>query len=257
MQNLFSVQGKIAVVTGGSSGIGAMIAEGFVKNGVKTYITARNEERLQDAVDTFAEHGECIGIASNLSTNDGVKAFAGELKSRESRIDILVNNAGATWGAEVDEFPESGWDKVMDLNVKSIFFLTQELLAALRAAGTDEDPARVINIGSINGISHPHMDNYSYSASKAAVHQLTRHLGADLAPQNINVNAIAPGFFPSKMTAHMLADDNEQAMASGLPRRRLGTAEDAAGTAIYLSSRASAWMTGHTLVLDGGYIAVA
>ena len=255
MNNLFSVEGKVAVVTGGSGGIGAMIAEGFVKNGVKTYITARNQERIEQAVERFSEHGECIGIASNLGSSEGVRAFAADMKERESKIDILVNNAGATWGADVDDFPESGWDKVMDLNVKSIFFLTQELLPQLRAAGTHEDPARVINIGSVNGITHPHMNNYSYSASKAAVHQLTRHLGADLAPQNVNVNGIAPGFFPSKMTAHML--DHEKEMALTLPRRRLGTKEDAAGTSIFLCSRASAWMTGHMVVLDGGYIAVA
>ncbi|MFK8049798.1 MAG: SDR family NAD(P)-dependent oxidoreductase [Halioglobus sp.] len=255
MNNLFSVEGKVAVVTGGSGGIGAMIAEGFVKNGVKTYITARNPERIEQAVETFSEHGECVGITSNLGSSEGVQAFAAEMKERESKIYILVNNAGATWGADVDDFPESGWDKVMDLNVKSIFFLTQELLPQLRAAGTGEDPARVINIGSVNGITHPHMNNYSYSASKAAVHQLTRHLGADLAPQNVNVNGIAPGFFPSKMTAHML--DHEKEMALTLPRRRLGTKEDAAGTSIFLCSRASAWMTGHMVVLDGGYIAVA
>lgn len=255
MKDLFSVQGKVAVVTGGSGGIGAMIAEGFVANGVKTYITARNQKTLDEAVERFSQFGECIGIASNLGSSDGVKAFAETMHKLEPKIDILVNNAGATWGASVDEFPEAGWDKVMTLNVKSIFFLTQQLLPQLRAAGTADDPARVINIGSVNGITHPHMNNYSYSASKAAVHQMTRHLGADLAPENINVNAIAPGFFPSKMTAHML--DEEASMAQTLPRRRLGNAQDAAGTSIYLCSRASAWMTGHTLVLDGGYVAVA
>ncbi|MEH6590918.1 MAG: SDR family NAD(P)-dependent oxidoreductase [Halioglobus sp.] len=254
MNNLFSVEGKIAVVTGGSGGIGAMITEGLVKNGVKTYITARNEERLQAAVEKFSAYGECIGIASNLGTNEGVKQFAQAIAERESQLDILVNNAGATWGADIDDFPENGWDKVMDLNVKSIFFLTQALLPLLRCSGTPEDPARVINIGSINGITHPGMNNYSYSASKAAVHQLTRHLGTDLAKDNVNVNAIAPGFFPSKMTAHMLGDE---AWMGHIPRNRLGSAEDAAGTRIYLSSRASAWVTGQTLVLDGGLVAAS
>ena len=253
MNDLFSVQGKVAVVTGGSGGIGAMIAEGFVKNGVKTYITARNQERLDEAVANFSKYGECIGIASNLGSSEGVTAFADAMKALESKIDILVNNAGATWGADVDEFPESGWDKVMTLNVKSIFFLTQQLLPELRAAGTADDPARVINIGSINGITHPHMNNYSYGASKAAVHQLTRHLGADLAADNINVNAIAPGFFPSRMTVSLLAE--EEKLLEHIPLNRLGNAEDVAGTSIYLCSRASAWMTGHTLVLDGGYVA--
>tara|TARA_R110002110_G_scaffold406421_1_gene626418 strand:- start:238082 stop:238849 length:768 start_codon:yes stop_codon:yes gene_type:complete len=255
MKNLFSVEGKVAVVTGGSRGIGAMIARGFVENGVKTYITARKQEELEATAAELSQMGECIAIASNLGSIDGVNAFAAQIRELEPQVHILVNNAGATWGASIDEFPENGWDKVMDLNVKSLFFLTQQLLPALRAAGTEEDPARVINIGSVNGITHPHMDNYSYSASKAAVHHLTRHLGADLAPQHVNVNGIAPGFFPSKMNAHLLAE--EEAMAQGFPCKRFGNAEDAAGAAIFLSSRASAWITGHTLALDGGYVATS
>lgn len=255
MKNLFDVNGKVAVVTGGSRGIGAMIARGFVENGVKTYITARKEQELHAMQRELAALGECIAIPSDLSTVAGVTAFAAAVRAAEDRVHILVNNAGATWGADIDAFPESGWDRTMDLNVKALFFLTQQLLPALRAAGTKEDPARVINIGSINGITHPHMNNYAYSASKAAVHHLTRHLGADLAPQGINVNGIAPGFFPSKMTSHLL--EHEAAIAATFPCRRLGNAEDAAGTAIYLSARASAWLTGHTIVLDGGAVAVA
>ncbi len=255
MNNLFNVAGKVAVVTGGSRGIGAMIARGFVENGVKTYITARKEEELNAMAQELSALGECIAIPSNLATLEGVTAFADAIKEREGQLHILVNNAGATWGADIDDFPESGWDKIMDLNVKSLFFLTQQLLPALRAAGTNDDPARVINIGSINGFTHSHMNNYSYSASKAAVHHLTRHLGADLAADYINVNGIAPGFFPSKMTAHLL--EYEEEMTKGIPRGRLGNAQDAAGTAIYLSSRASAWVTGHTIALDGGYIALA
>lgn len=254
MKDLFNVQGKVAIVTGGSRGIGAMIARGFVENGVKTYITARKEEELRATAKALSALGECIAVPSNLATLEGVVAFADVIKEREGAVHILVNNAGATWGADIDDFPESGWDKIMDLNVKSLFFLTQQMLPALRAAGTDEDPARVINIGSINGVTHPHMNNYSYSASKAAVHHLTRHLGADLAPEFINVNGIAPGFFPSKMTAHLLEDET---LLEAIPRGRLGTAEDAAGTAIYLSSRASAWVSGHTVALDGGYLALA
>jgi NAD(P)-dependent dehydrogenase (short-subunit alcohol dehydrogenase family) len=255
MKNLFDVSGKVAVVTGGSRGIGSMIARGFVANGVKTYITSRKEEELRATEQELSGIGECVAIPSDLSSLAGVADFAAAVKAVESKLDILVNNAGATWGAEIDEFPESGWDKTMDLNVKSLFFLTQQFLPALRAAGSAEDPARVINIGSINGITHPHMKNYAYSASKAAVHQLTRHLGADLAPQGINVNGIAPGFFPSKMTAHLL--DHEAELGAAFPRGRLGDAEDAAGTAIYLCSRASAWMTGQMLVLDGGAVANA
>lgn len=255
MKNLFDVSGKVAVVTGGSRGIGAMIARGFVENGVKTYITARKEQELRAMQEELSTVGECIAIPSDLSTVEGVTAFAEAVMANDEQVHILVNNAGATWGADIDEFPESGWDKTMDLNVKSMFFLTQKLLRALRAAGTQEDPARVINIGSVNGITHSHMTNYAYSASKAAVHQLTRHLGADLAPQCITVNGIAPGFFPSKMTAHLL--DHETELAAGIPRRRLGDAKDAAGTAIYLSSRASAWVTGQMIVLDGGLVANA
>lgn len=255
MKDLFNLEGKVAVVTGGSRGIGAMIARGFIENGVKTYITARKEQELHAAQKELSALGQCIAIPSDLSTLEGVTAFAEAIKLAEPRVDILVNNAGATWGAEIDVFPESGWDKTMDLNVKSLFYLTQQLLPALRAAGSKGDPARVVNIGSINGITHPHMNNYAYSASKAAVHQLTRHLGADLSPQGINVNGIAPGFFPSKMTAHLLPHEAE--VSKGIPCGRLGNAEDAAGTAIYLCSRASAWVTGHVIVLDGGAVANA
>ncbi|MFU8763992.1 MAG: SDR family NAD(P)-dependent oxidoreductase [Haliea sp.] len=255
MKNLFDISGKVAVVTGGSRGIGAMIAEGFVANGVRTYITARREDELQATAAELSRQGECIALAADLATVEGVTRFAAEIREREPELHILVNNAGATWGASIDEFPESGWDKVMDLNVKSIFFLTQQLLPALRAAGSAADPARVINVGSVNGITNSHMQNYSYSASKAAVHQLTRHMGAELAREHVNVNAIAPGLFPSKMTAHILGHEAE--LVKAFPVSRMGSPEDAAGTAIYLSSRASAWVTGHVLVLDGGMVADA
>jgi NAD(P)-dependent dehydrogenase (short-subunit alcohol dehydrogenase family) len=253
VKNLFDVRGKVAVVTGGSRGIGAMIARGLVENGVRTYITARKEEELRATEAELSQLGECIALPSDLGSLEGVVAFAKEVSSREPALHILVNNAGATWGAPVEEFPESGWDKVMDLNVKSLFFLVQQFLPALRNAGSEDDPARVINIGSVNGLTNGHMTNYSYSASKAAVHHLTRHLSSDLAGDLINVNAIAPGFFPSKMTAHMLPHEAE--MVKGIPRGRLGQPEDAAGTALYLCSRASAYVTGNVLVLDGGLVA--
>ena len=252
MKNLFSLEGKVAVVTGGSTGIGAMIARGFVENGVKTYITARKLEQLEASAAELSEYGECIAIQSDLSSMEGVIGFASAIAEREPKLDILVNNAGASWGADIDDFPENGWDKIMNLNVKSLFFLTQKLLPNLRLAGTVEDPARVINIASINGITHPGMNNYSYSASKAAVIQLTRHMAADLARDHININGIAPGFFPSKMTAHFIG---EETLTSGIPLDRAGTPEDAAGTAIYLCSRASNYTCGHTLVMDGGLIA--
>ena len=172
---------------------------------------------------------------------------------REPKIDILINNAGAAWGAPIDEFPEAGWDKVMDLNVKSIFFLSKRLLPALRLSGTADEPSRVVNIASVNGITHPHMNNYSYSASKAAVIQMTRHMAADLRPNHVNINGIAPGFFPSKMTKHVLV--HEQEIADNLPARKIGELSDIAGTAIYLCSRASNYVCGHTIVLDGGQVA--
>jgi len=255
MKSLFDIEGKVAVVTGGSRGIGAMIARGFVENGVKTYITARKAEELQATALALSRLGECTAIAADLGTLEGVTDFANKMGALEKKLHILVNNAGASWGASIDEFPESGWDKVMDLNVKSLFFLTQKLLPALRAASDPEDPARVINIGSVNSFMHSKMDNYSYSASKSAVHCLTRHLGADLAGENINVNGIAPGFFPSKMTAHLL--DHEEEMTRAIPRRRLGRAEDAAGIAIYLSSRASSYVVGQMIVVDGGMVAAS
>ena len=251
MKSLFSLEGKVAVITGGSRGIGAMMARGFVENGVKTYITARKKEELDATAKELSQYGECIAIASDISTMEGIKALTEELMAKEEKIDILVNNAGATWGASIKDFPEAGWDKIMDLNVKSPFFLIQQLLPALKAAGTQDDPARIINIGSVNGLSYSGMNNYSYSASKAAIIHLTKHLAADLVKSKINVNGIAPGFFPSKMTAFVLDGHEEQAAAS-IPRGRIGTPEDAAGTAIYLASRASAWMTGNTMVLDGG-----
>jgi 2-deoxy-D-gluconate 3-dehydrogenase len=232
-----------------------MIARGFVENGVKTYITSRKLEQLQHTADELSALGECIPIQSDLSTMAGVDAFADEMLKREPKIDILINNAGAVWGAPIEDFPESGWDKVMDLNVKSIFFLSKRLLPALREAGETDEPSRIVNIASVNGITHPRMNNYSYSASKAAVIQLTRHMAADLRPSNVNINGIAPGFFPSKMTKHVM--EHEQQYSNNLPARRIGELADVAGTAIYLCSRASNYVCGHTVVLDGGQVANA
>ena len=257
MKDLFDVSGKVAVVTGGSTGIGKMIATGFVENGVRTYITARKQPALDETAAELSEIGECIAIQSDLSTMEGLNAFADAVLANEDSIDILINNAGATWGAAVDEFPEGGWDKVMDLNVKSIFFLTQRFLPALRAGASMDNPASVVNIASINGITHPHMPNYSYSASKAAVIQLTRHMAADLGTEHIKINGIAPGFFPSKMTKHLLSDDPAETDVSGAPIARLGQPEDAAGTAIYLCSKASNYLCGHTIVMDGGVVAAS
>jgi 2-deoxy-D-gluconate 3-dehydrogenase len=256
MKDLFSIAGKVAVVTGGSRGIGAMIARGFVEAGARTWITSRKVEELQATADDLGALGDCFALPSDLGSVEGVSSFAAALLEREPAIDILVNNAGASWGAPLDEYPESGWDKVMDLNVKSVFFLTQRLLPALRAGGSAEDPARVINIASINGLTNPGLPNYAYSASKAAVIHLTRHLAAELAAEHINVNGIAPGFFPSRMTAGLLSQIEEQ-LLQRIPRGRLGQPADMAGAAIYLASPAAAWVVGQTLVVDGGMTAAA
>jgi NAD(P)-dependent dehydrogenase (short-subunit alcohol dehydrogenase family) len=256
MSELFSIAGKVAVVTGGSRGIGRMMAEGFLQAGARTYITSRKAEELQTSAEELSALGECVALQSDLSSLEGVRRFAREIREREDRLDILVNNAGATWGEPLEEYQESGWDKVMNINLKSLFFLTQQSLPILRASGCPEDPARVINIASINGIANPGMPVYAYSASKAAVIHLTRHLAADLVRDHINVNGIAPGFFPSKMTKGLLEALDEK-MLRRIPRGRLGEPGDIAGTAIYLSSRASAWMVGQTLVLDGGMVAAS
>lgn len=258
MKSLFSVEGKVAIVTGGSRGIGEMIARGLLENGVKTYITSRKAEDLEAAAKVLSEFGDCIAIAADLSTLKGIESFVAEFSEQESQLDFLINNAGASWGEELDQFPEIGWDKVMDINTKSPFFLMQKLLPLLKVAGSEEDPARVVNIASINGIAHPHLPNYSYSASKAALIQMTRHVSVELLKDNINVNAIAPGFFVSKMTKFLVADEEkENQLLSTIPKGRLGRAEDIAGAVIYLCSPASAWVVGHTMVVDGGVIANA
>ncbi len=254
MQNLFDLSGKIALVTGGSRGIGEMIAEGLVANGVKTYISARKADACDATAERLSGQGECLSIPADLSTTGGVTTLADAIEARESRLDILVNNAGATWGASIDEFPESGWDKVMDVNVKGPFFLTQALLPLLEASATPEDPARIINVGSIDGINVNKLGTYSYGPSKAAVHHLTRTLASHLADRNITANAIAPGPFPSKMTAGIAQAMGEQ-IRENVPLKRWGEPEDMAGVAIYLASRAGAYVSGAIIPVDGGIVA--
>ena len=255
-KNLFDVSGKVALVTGGSRGIGEMIAEGYVANGVKTYISARKVEACDATAARLSEQGECISIPADLSTMAGIQALSDEIKSREGQLDILVNNAGATWGAPIEEFPEAGWDKVMDINVKGPFFLTQAMLPLLEAAASDGDPARIINVGSVDGLNVNRMPTFSYGPSKAAVHHLTRTLASHLASRNITANAIAPGPFPSKMMEHTLNTMGDQ-IRQGVPLGRVGEPADMAGAAIYLASKAGAYVDGVVIPVDGGIIACA
>jgi NAD(P)-dependent dehydrogenase (short-subunit alcohol dehydrogenase family) len=248
--SLFDIAGKTALVTGGSRGIGLMIAEGFVDAGVKVYISSRKADVVADVAAELSKKGTCIGIPADLASESECSRLANEVAAREDSLDILVNNAGATWGAPLEDFDEAAFERVLALNVKGVFHLTKFLVPLLRQAGTVEEPARVINIGSIDGIQVPALETYSYSASKAAVHHLTRHLAKKLAP-TITVNAIAPGPFESKMMAATLEAFGEQIAASA-PLRRIGRPDDMAGAAIYLSSRAGAYLTGAVIPVDGG-----
>src|SRR5436189_3822398 len=256
IDELFSVRGKVALVTGGSRGIGEMIVRGYVENGAKTYITARNAEACDALARELSRIGECVSIPADLSRMGEIERLAKALEAREQRLDILVNNAGAAWGAKFDEFPESGWDKIMNLNVKSVFFLTQRLLKLLEAAGRADDFARVINIGSIDGMHVSGIETYSYAASKAGVLHLTRMMAKYLAEKYIAVNAIAPGYFPSKMTA-AIPEEIGQVVVGQAPMLRVGRPEDMAGVALYLASKASGFVCGATIAVDGGYATTA
>lgn len=252
MKDLFTIKGKTALVTGGSRGIGFMIASGFIEYGAKVYIASRKVSACEEAVAELSKKGECIAIPADLSTEAGVKVLTEEIKKREDKLDILVNNAGATWGAPIEAFPESGWDKILGINVKGPFFTTRELLPLLKKAASDEDPARVINVGSVAGFGTGGVA-FSYGASKAAIHQMTRNWAAQFAEDRITVNCIAPGPFPSKMMAFITDNDDAlHAMENHIPLGRIGTPEDVAGLTLYLASRAGAWMTGNVIPLDGG-----
>ncbi|MGV0634538.1 SDR family oxidoreductase [Mycolicibacillus trivialis] len=252
MTDLFRLDGKVALVTGGGRGIGLMIARGLLQAGARVYLASRKQADLDVAVAELSAYGPVDAIAADLGTAAGVATLTDELGRREAALHVLVNNAGATWGAPLGEFPEAGIDKVLDVNVKGVLLLTQALLPLLRAEATAADPARVINTGSINGLRAPAkgMNNFSYSASKAAVHMLTRHLAGELAPE-ILVNAIAPGFFPSKMTKHLLTDGPDR-VAAGVPLGRIGSPDDMAGVTVFLASRASSYITGAVIPVDGG-----
>ncbi len=250
MDDLFSLAGRIALVTGGSRGIGRMIAAGFLARGARVYVSSRKAGACAEAAAALSATGECLALPADVSTMAGVAALAADFTARETKLDILVNNAGAAWGEPFDSFPEQGWDKVVDLNLKSPFFLTQALHGALRAAASAERPAKVINVVSIDGISVNMGETYSYSASKAGLIHLTRRMAMRLIDDHIVVSAIAPGAFASDMNRE--ARDHGDEISRRIPARRIGRDDDMAGAAIYLASRAGDYVVGATLVVDGG-----
>src|SRR5689334_9783573 len=249
-KKLFSLEGRTALITGGSRGIGKMIAEGFLTQGAKVYITARKGAALEETAQELSKLGSCTPIAGNASGADGAKELAAAFLKHEQKLDILVNNAGAAWGAEFDEFPESGWDKVVDLNMKTPFFLAQALHGAMKAAATKARPGKIINIASIDGVSVNMQETYSYAASKAGLIHLTKRMAMRLIQDNIVVSAIAPGAFASDM--NRMARDHGDAVAQAIPAKRIGETEDMAGAAIFLASRAGDYVVGSTLIVDGG-----
>ncbi len=251
MKDLFSIEGKVALVTGGTRGIGRMIAQGYVEAGARVYISARKSEVCDEVAAELSKDGTCVALPADLSTEAGVTRLADEIGSREPALNILVNNAGANWGAPLAEYPDAAWDKVLALNVKAIFHLTRALLPRLEEAARPGDPARVVNIGSIDGLQVPALETYAYSTSKAAVHHLTRVLAKQLAQHGVTVNAVAPGPFESKMMAATL-DQFRDVIVGSCPLGRIGEPEDMAGIAIYLAARAGAYVTGAVIPVDGG-----
>lgn len=251
MKQLFDVKDKVVLVTGGSRGIGEMIARGFVENGARVYISSRKAEVCDAMARELGAHGHCVSIPADLSTEAECERLASELAERESALHVLVNNAGANWGAPLSDYPDAAWDKVLAVNVKAVFHLTRACLPQLEAAASHENPARVINIGSVDGIQVPALETYAYSSSKAAVHHLTSVLARRLAPKHITVNAVAPGPFESQMMAATLESLGD-AIRDMVPLKRIGRPEDMAGIAIFLASEAGAYLTGAVIPVDGG-----
>ncbi|QAY84503.1 SDR family oxidoreductase [Pseudomonas arsenicoxydans] len=254
MHPYFSLQGRTALVTGGTRGIGKMIAKAYVEAGASVYVCARDADACRQTAEELSAFGVCHAVAANLAHEEGVQQLAAHLSEQIGQLDILVNNAGTTWGAPLESYPVKGWEKVMQLNVTSVFNCIQQFLPLLRKAGSPANPARIINIGSVAGISSFGEEAYAYGPSKAALHQLSRILARELVSQHINVNVIAPGRFPSKMTQHI--GNDEQALADDtalIPMKRWGREEEMAALAISLASTAGAYMTGNIIPLDGGF----
>ena len=255
ISDLFSVAGKRAVVTGGSRGIGLMIARGLLSAGAEVMICSRKADASERAASELAQFGSCVGVVADLSSREGVLAVADAARTHFGTLDLLVNNAGMTWGATLDQYPERAWDRVFDTNVKGPFYLTVKLLAALKAGASANDPSRVINIGSVDGLVVSDTENFAYGPSKAAVHMMTRHLAKTLACDHITVNSIAPGPFESQMMSYVLDDPvARDVIESHVPLGRIGTPEDIVGATLFLASRAGAYLTGAVLPVDGGLI---
>lgn len=254
LDHFFGVKGKVVLVTGGGRGIGESIAEGFVKAGAKVYICSRKAETCAETAARLSKFGTCIAlpVSADIAHAEGRAAVVREMNAREKQLDVLINNAGALWAAPLAEYPESGWDKVFDLNVKGVFFLIRDLVPMLEKSATKASPGRVINIGSIDGFHIPKHETYAYSSSKAASHQLSIHLADQLARRNITVNVIAPGMFPSKMMQGTLDRIGEEKILEKVPLRRLTNGDDMAGTALFLASHAASYITGAVIPVDGG-----
>jgi len=255
VSDLFSLTGKKALVTGGAQGLGRMIAEGLLRAGASVAITSRKADVCEEAAREMAALGPCVPLPADLSTPEAAVDLVARYRDAMGECHILINNAGKTWGGSIDSFPDKAWPGVMAVNVQTPFTMIRELLPELGAAGTPGDPARVINIGSVAGMKTERLQAYSYTASKAAVHMMTRDLAGDLAERNITVNAVIPGFFPTKMTAHMRDEDNvDPTLLAHIPLRRLGTPEDIAGIVVFLCARAGAYVTGAQIPVDGGVV---
>lgn len=251
IENLFAVKGKVALITGGSRGIGKMIARAYVENGMRVYISSRKKEACDATADELGEYGFCASVPADVTSAEGRDALVSEIEQKEESLDVLVNNAGASWGASFESYPEKGYDKVVDVNLKAPFFLTQQFLPLLTKNATTQNPSRVINVGSIDGLRVPGTANFAYGPSKAAIHHLTRNLAVVLGKKGVTVNAVAPGPFESKMTEELLKHFEDH-INKACPLGRIGSPEDMAGVALYLASAAAAYVNGVVIPVDGG-----